>query len=166
MDRPVIPIRQQGLYSPGHEHDTCGVGFIVHLKGQKSHKIIEDGLTALEHLNHRGACGCEVEHGRRRRRADPDPARLLRARLRARRHPPAGGRPLRRRALLRRRRTSGRRSRRWRSSASSSRRRASTCSAGVRCRRTTPTLGAHAHSPRARHVPRVHRPRRRLARRR
>ena len=60
--RPVTPA-QQGLYDPFHEHDSCGVGFIVHLKGQKSHKIIEDGLTALEHLNHRGACGCEVNTG-------------------------------------------------------------------------------------------------------
>jgi glutamate synthase (ferredoxin) len=51
------------LYSPQHEHDSCGVGFIAHLKGQKSHKIVEDGILALEHLNHRGACGCEVNTG-------------------------------------------------------------------------------------------------------
>ena len=57
------PARAQGLYDPFHEHDSCGVGFIVHLKGQKSHKIVDDGLTALEHLNHRGACGCEVNTG-------------------------------------------------------------------------------------------------------
>ncbi len=53
----------QGLYDPFHEHDSCGVGFIVQMKGHKSHKIIEDGITALEHLNHRGACGCEVNTG-------------------------------------------------------------------------------------------------------
>ena len=52
-----------GLYSPQHEHDSCGVGFIVHLKGKKSHQIIQDGLQALENLNHRGACGCEVNTG-------------------------------------------------------------------------------------------------------
>ena len=52
-----------GLYSPQHEHDSCGVGFIVHLKGRKSHQIIQDGLQALENLNHRGACGCEVNTG-------------------------------------------------------------------------------------------------------
>jgi len=34
----------QGLYSPQHEHDSCGVGFIVHLKGHKSHKIVDDGI--------------------------------------------------------------------------------------------------------------------------
>jgi len=39
------------------------VGFIAHLKGQKSHQIVEDGITALEHLNHRGACGCEANTG-------------------------------------------------------------------------------------------------------
>ena len=52
-----------GLYSPQHEHDSCGVGFVVHLKGARSHQIVDDGLTALEHLNHRGACGCEVNTG-------------------------------------------------------------------------------------------------------
>ena len=53
----------QGLYNPAHEHDACGVGFVVHLKGQRSHQIIDDGLTALENLNHRGASGCEVNTG-------------------------------------------------------------------------------------------------------
>jgi glutamate synthase (ferredoxin) len=53
----------KGLYDPRHEHDSCGVGFIVHLKGQKSHQLVQDGITALEHLNHRGACGCEVNTG-------------------------------------------------------------------------------------------------------
>src|SRR5438093_4247807 len=52
-----------GRYLPQHEHDSCGVGFIVRLNGQKSHRIIEDGITALEHLAHRGACGCEVNTG-------------------------------------------------------------------------------------------------------
>jgi glutamate synthase (NADPH/NADH) large chain len=60
--RTSAPIAQ-GLYDPFHEHDSCGTGFIAQLKGQKSHKIIEDGITALEHLNHRGACGCEVNTG-------------------------------------------------------------------------------------------------------
>ncbi len=53
----------QGLYDPQHEHDSCGVGFIAHLKGEKSHKIVEDGILALENLAHRGACGCEVNTG-------------------------------------------------------------------------------------------------------
>jgi glutamate synthase (ferredoxin) len=59
---PGLPAAQ-GLYDPGHEHDSCGVGFVVHLKGQRSHQIVRDGLQALENLNHRGACGCEVNTG-------------------------------------------------------------------------------------------------------
>ncbi len=53
----------QGLYDPRFEHDSCGVGFIVHLKGHRSHQIVDDGLTALEHLNHRGASGSEPNTG-------------------------------------------------------------------------------------------------------
>jgi glutamate synthase (ferredoxin) len=55
--------KAQGLYSPEYEHDSCGVGFIVHLKGTRSHQIVDDGLTALEHLNHRGASGSEPNTG-------------------------------------------------------------------------------------------------------
>lgn len=54
---------KQGLYDPQFEHDACGVGFLVHLKGKRSHKLIRDGITALNNLNHRGACGCEVNTG-------------------------------------------------------------------------------------------------------
>ena len=54
---------KQGLYDPRLEHDSCGVGFIVHLKGQRSHAVIEDALTALANLNHRGASGAEVNTG-------------------------------------------------------------------------------------------------------
>ncbi|RUX61967.1 hypothetical protein EN994_01980, partial [Mesorhizobium sp. M7A.F.Ca.CA.002.09.1.1] len=45
----------QGLYDPRNEHDACGVGFIVNMKGVKSHQIVEDGLAVLENLTHRGA---------------------------------------------------------------------------------------------------------------
>jgi glutamate synthase (NADPH/NADH) large chain len=55
--------KQQGLYDPQHEHDSCGVGFVVDLKGRKTHKLVHDGLTALINLNHRGACGCEDNTG-------------------------------------------------------------------------------------------------------
>ena len=54
---------REGLYDPAHEHDACGVGFLVHLKGRKSHQLIRDGITALNNLNHRGACGCEPNTG-------------------------------------------------------------------------------------------------------
>jgi len=53
----------QGLYDPSHEHDSCGVGFIVDLKGRKSHQLVRDGLQALVNLDHRGACGCENNTG-------------------------------------------------------------------------------------------------------
>ncbi len=53
----------QGLYDPANEHDSCGVGFIVDLKGRRSHQLVRDGLTALFNLNHRGACGCENNTG-------------------------------------------------------------------------------------------------------
>ncbi len=54
---------KQGLYDPQFEHDACGVGFIVHMKGEKSHAIVEQALTILVNLEHRGACGCETNTG-------------------------------------------------------------------------------------------------------
>ena len=54
---------KQGLYDPRFEHDACGVGFIAHLKGLKSHAIVEQGLEILQNLDHRGACGCEENTG-------------------------------------------------------------------------------------------------------
>src|SRR6185503_8642545 len=53
----------QGLYDPRHEHDACGVGFVVNIKGVKSHAIVRQGLQTLINLLHRGACGCEVNTG-------------------------------------------------------------------------------------------------------
>ncbi len=53
---------KQGLYDPQFEHDACGVGFIVHQKGQKSHDIVQQALTILINLDHRGAC-CEPNTG-------------------------------------------------------------------------------------------------------
>jgi len=54
---------KQGLYDPQFEHDACGVGFIVQMKGEKSHAIVEQALTILVNLEHRGACGCETNTG-------------------------------------------------------------------------------------------------------
>ena len=53
----------QGLYDPQHEHDACGVGFVVDIKGRKSHAIVRQALQVLKNLQHRGACGCEVNTG-------------------------------------------------------------------------------------------------------
>ena len=52
-------MQAQGLYDPANEHDACGVGFIAHIKGQKSHSIIEQGLLILKNLDHRGAVGAD-----------------------------------------------------------------------------------------------------------
>ncbi|HFD13291.1 MAG TPA: glutamate synthase subunit alpha, partial [Crenotrichaceae bacterium] len=54
---------KQGLYDPENEKDSCGVGFIAHIKGIRSHQIIVDAGTALEAMAHRGACGCEPNTG-------------------------------------------------------------------------------------------------------
>src|SRR5271170_3994568 len=54
---------KQGLYDPQFEHDSCGVGFLVHIKGKKSHGIVTAALQILLNLNHRGACGCEANTG-------------------------------------------------------------------------------------------------------
>ena len=53
----------QGLYDPAHEKDSCGVGFIVDIKGRRSHAVIARGLQLLINLLHRGACGCEANTG-------------------------------------------------------------------------------------------------------
>jgi len=49
----------QGLYDPAHEHDACGVGFVAQIKGKKTHVIVEQGLTILRNLTHRGAVGAD-----------------------------------------------------------------------------------------------------------
>ncbi len=53
----------QGLYDPRHEHDSCGVGFVVHVKGQRSNHIVRQALQVLINLLHRGASGCEANTG-------------------------------------------------------------------------------------------------------
>ena len=55
MGSPMGP----GLYDPRNEHDSCGVGFVVNIKGRKSHEIIRRGLQILVNLDHRGAVGAD-----------------------------------------------------------------------------------------------------------
>ena len=50
---------QQGLYDPRQERDACGVGFVAHIKGKKSHEMVTQGLQILENLTHRGATGAD-----------------------------------------------------------------------------------------------------------
>lgn len=54
---------KNGLYDPSREHDACGMGFIVNIDGTKSHDVVDDALTVLEKLNHRGASGAEENTG-------------------------------------------------------------------------------------------------------
>jgi glutamate synthase (NADPH/NADH) large chain len=53
----------RGLYDPENEHDACGVGFIAHIKGERSHQIVVDSEDLLRRMDHRGACGCEANTG-------------------------------------------------------------------------------------------------------
>ncbi|MBI2491883.1 MAG: glutamate synthase large subunit [Candidatus Rokubacteria bacterium] len=68
MKEPTQPLAPgpppaQGLYDPAHEHDACGVGFVVDIKGRPSHTIVRQALQVLINLLHRGACGCEPNTG-------------------------------------------------------------------------------------------------------
>ena len=56
-------LARNGLYSPHHEHDSCGVGVVANIKGGQSHEIIAESLQVLVNLGHRGACGCDPETG-------------------------------------------------------------------------------------------------------
>ena len=63
---PAPPLGQpgmQGLYDPWFEHEACGVGFVVDMKGRKSHRILQQAIDVLRNLDHRGACGCEANTG-------------------------------------------------------------------------------------------------------
>jgi glutamate synthase (NADPH/NADH) large chain len=62
MLQTAIPSKQ-GLYDPCHEHDACGVGFVVDLQARASHDLVQKALQILLNLEHRGACGCEANTG-------------------------------------------------------------------------------------------------------
>src|SRR3989440_10277301 len=61
--RRTGPPAKEGLYDPQFEHESCGVGFVVNIKGRKSHAIISQAIQVLLNLDHRGACGCEANTG-------------------------------------------------------------------------------------------------------
>ena len=54
---------RQGLYDPRHEHDSCGVAFVVDIEGRRSHEVVRRGLAAVCRLDHRGARGAEPNTG-------------------------------------------------------------------------------------------------------
>ncbi len=58
-----MTMEAQGLYDPANEHDACGVGFVAHIKGKKTHEIVQGGLKILENIDHRGAVGADVLMG-------------------------------------------------------------------------------------------------------
>ncbi|WP_183354389.1 glutamate synthase large subunit [Geomonas silvestris] len=55
--------KKQGMYDPQFEHDACGVGFVTNIKGKKSHEIVQQAITVLANLDHRGAVGSEHNTG-------------------------------------------------------------------------------------------------------
>ncbi len=61
---PDLPrLKKQGLYDPASEHDACGVGLVANVSGERSHKIIQQGIEVLENLEHRGASGADARSG-------------------------------------------------------------------------------------------------------
>ena len=55
--------KAQGLYDPANEHENCGIGFVAHIKGQRSHDIVKRGLEVLVNMTHRGAEGSDNKSG-------------------------------------------------------------------------------------------------------
>ena len=53
----------KGLYQARFEHDACGVGLVANMRGEASHRIIEQGITVLKRLMHRGASGADPDTG-------------------------------------------------------------------------------------------------------
>ena len=54
---------EKGLYRPEFEHDACGIGALAHLKGERSHRMVDDALSVLVNLEHRGGKGLETNTG-------------------------------------------------------------------------------------------------------
>src|SRR5210317_301393 len=55
--------KKQGLYDPAFEHDSCGVGFVCDINGNKTHDMVEKGIEVLERMSHRGAVGSDPKTG-------------------------------------------------------------------------------------------------------
>ena len=130
---------RRGCTAPVDEHDACGVGFVAHIKGHRSHAIVRHALDLLINLEHRGACGSDPDTGDGAGILVQMPDRFLRQRL-----PfcPAAGRCLRRRAGVPAPRGRGARAAARRSSSASPAKKDSRCSAGARCRPTSPPSAA------------------------
>ena len=131
----------QGLYDPRFEHDSCGVGFVVNIKGERSHKLVRQAFEVGLNLLHRGACGCEVNTGDGAGMLLQVPHKFLAKAAPAAgiELPAAGGVRRSEWCSCRRTRRSGAASRI--SSPPSSPRKGSACSAGATCRPTARRSG-------------------------
>ena len=89
--------KAQGLYDPAHEHDACGVGFVVNIKGERSHDIVAQGLAGARQPDASRRVRMRSAHRRRRRNPAADSARVFRDAKRAARLRTAGARRVRRR---------------------------------------------------------------------
>ncbi|EAR11077.1 glutamate synthase, large subunit, GOGAT [Reinekea sp. MED297] len=63
MWKTIMKQQHPGLYRPEFEHDACGIGFVANLKGRKSHDVIENALTMLTTMEHRGGTGVDIASG-------------------------------------------------------------------------------------------------------
>ena len=69
--------QQQGLYRPEFDHDACGIGALADINGERHHQILDDALSILVNLEHRGGTGLEKNNRRRCRHPVPGPASLF-----------------------------------------------------------------------------------------
>ena len=145
MTHPMLPC-EQGLYDPNREHDACGVGFVAHIKGKKSHSIVEHGLLILRNLTHRGAVGADPLAGDGAGHPDPDPGPVLPRRDGQAGRQPAAARASTAWAWCSCRRSPPRGSPASTRSSARSRTRARCCSAGAMCRATTPAWASRSSS--------------------
>ena len=135
-----IPPRQ-GLYDPAHEHDACGVGFVVNIKGERSHDIVQKGTRGARQPDPSRRLRMRSADRRRRRHPDADSARVSRARGGEARLHAAGAGRVRRRPWFSCRSTGASARRPRRSSSGSCARKGSGCSDGARCRSSTSACG-------------------------
>ena len=63
MTHRTLPPAAQGLYDPRFEHDNCGFGFLCHIKGRPSHRLVDQAMEMLLNMEHRGGCGCDPDTG-------------------------------------------------------------------------------------------------------
>ena len=63
MNKACENLKKNGLYDPSFEHDNCGIGAIIHVRGEKSHGLVDDALKIVERLEHRAGKDAEGKTG-------------------------------------------------------------------------------------------------------